>query len=72
MQSWPSPSPGAPDAQLGVTEDGAQPVQELGGAAGRPRGSPQLSAPQHRALQLARRAQGYTRLPLLNSVTGKV
>lgn len=59
-------------AQIRATEDGAQPVQKLGGAAGRLWLSPERPAPQHRALQLCHCAQGYFWLKLLNPVIGKV
>lgn len=74
MRSQPKPS-GTREpsyAQLGVTEDGAQPLEELLGAAGRLRLAPELAAPQHGARQVCHRAQRYFWLTLLNPVIGKV
>ena len=59
-------------AQVCVTEDSAQPVEELVGTAGCLRLALEQAAPQHGAPQVPRRAQRYFWLTLLNSVTGKV
>lgn len=59
-------------AQLGITEDGAQPIEELARAAGRPWLSAELAALQHWALQICHRAHCYFWLMLLNSIIGKV
>lgn len=59
-------------AQFGITEDSAQPIEELARAAGRPWLSPELAALQHWALQLCHRAHCDFWLMLLNSITGEV